>query len=135
MHPVGTIIELKRRLGKGRRCFAFFHPSVPDEPLVFVHVALVKELAGSMPYIKDDTEKMDDETQARAAIFYSISSTQKGLQVSMLVCWLRLSIRCDLHGGLSVLSEYRAWILATFSSKKSQSLSSRTTRSSRSFRR
>jgi malonyl-CoA decarboxylase len=81
VHPVGTIIELKRRLGRGRRCFAFFHPSVPDEPLVFVHIALVKELAGSMPYIKDETEKMDDETDARAAIFYSISSTQKGLQV------------------------------------------------------
>jgi malonyl-CoA decarboxylase len=81
VHPVGTIIELKRRLGKGRRCFAFFHPSVPNEPLVFVHVALVKELAGSMFYIKNETENMDDETQARAAIFYSISSTQKGLQV------------------------------------------------------
>ncbi|GAB9472284.1 hypothetical protein Gpo141_00009465 [Globisporangium polare] len=80
VHPVGTIIELKRRLGKGRRCFAFFHPSVPDEPLVFVHVALVKEIASSMQYIRDETELMDDEHDAKAAIFYSISSTQKGLQ-------------------------------------------------------
>ncbi|KAJ0405983.1 hypothetical protein ATCC90586_000799 [Pythium insidiosum] len=80
VHPVGTIIELKRRLGRGRRCFAFFHPSVPDEPLVFVHVALVKELANSMPYIKHETEHLEDESHAKAAIFYSISSTQKGLQ-------------------------------------------------------
>ncbi|DBA02467.1 TPA: hypothetical protein N0F65_008681 [Lagenidium giganteum] len=80
VHPVGTIIELKRRLGRGRRCFAFFHPSVPDEPLVFVHVALVKELASSMHYIREETEHMTDETKAKAAIFYSISSTQKGLQ-------------------------------------------------------
>ncbi|GLE06320.1 hypothetical protein PINS_up015567 [Pythium insidiosum] len=80
VHPVGTIIELKRRLGRGRRCFAFFHPSVPDEPLVFVHVALVKELADSMPYIKHETEHLEDENHAKAAIFYSISSTQKGLQ-------------------------------------------------------
>ncbi|TMW57372.1 hypothetical protein Poli38472_003297 [Pythium oligandrum] len=80
VHPVGTIIELKRRLGKGRRCFAFFHPSVPDEPLVFVHVALVEELAAGMPYIKEATENLEDESSARAAIFYSISSTQKGLQ-------------------------------------------------------
>uniref|UniRef100_K3X497 Malonyl-CoA decarboxylase C-terminal domain-containing protein n=1 Tax=Globisporangium ultimum (strain ATCC 200006 / CBS 805.95 / DAOM BR144) TaxID=431595 RepID=K3X497_GLOUD len=80
VHPVGTIIELKRRLGKGRRCFAFFHPSVPDEPLVFVHVALVKEIASSMQYIREETETMDDEHDAKAAIFYSISSTQKGLQ-------------------------------------------------------
>ncbi|KAF0700130.1 Aste57867_9318 [Aphanomyces stellatus] len=80
VHPVGTIIELKRRLGHARRCFAFFHPSVPDEPLVFVHVALVKELAASMTYIKEATEHLEDEHDARAAIFYSISSTQPGLQ-------------------------------------------------------
>ena len=56
--------------------------SVPDEPLVFVHVALVKKLADSMNYIKVDTEAMADESEAKAAIFYSISSTQPGLQVS-----------------------------------------------------
>lgn len=54
---------------------------MPDEPLVFVHVALVKEIASSMQYIRDETESMDDEHDAKAAIFYSISSTQKGLQV------------------------------------------------------
>ncbi|KAH9095526.1 hypothetical protein LEN26_017806 [Aphanomyces euteiches] len=80
VHPVGTIIELKRRLGNARRCFAFFHPSIPDEPLVFVHVALVKELAGSMEYIKEETEHLEHEHDAKAAIFYSISSTQPGLQ-------------------------------------------------------
>ncbi|RHY93182.1 hypothetical protein DYB37_000416 [Aphanomyces astaci] len=84
VHPVGTIIELKRRLGRGRRCFAFFHPSVPDEPLVFVHVALVPRLADSMTYIKEATEQLADEREANAAIFYSISSTQPGLQVWLL---------------------------------------------------
>ncbi|RQM11603.1 hypothetical protein B5M09_004789 [Aphanomyces astaci] len=84
VHPVGTIIELKRRLGRGRRCFAFFHPSVPDEPLVFVHVALVPRLADSMTYIKEATEQLADEHEANAAIFYSISSTQPGLQVWLL---------------------------------------------------
>ncbi|EQC42306.1 hypothetical protein SDRG_00045 [Saprolegnia diclina VS20] len=80
VHPVGTIIELKRRLGRGRRCYAFFHPSVPDEPLVFVHVALVPEMATGMGYIKDATEGLEHEHDAHAAIFYSISSTQPGLQ-------------------------------------------------------
>ncbi|CAI5700868.1 unnamed protein product [Peronospora effusa] len=79
VHPVGTISELKRRLGKGRRCFAFFHPSIPDEPLVFVHVALMQELASSMQAIRDETEQLEEASQAKAAIFYSISSTQKGL--------------------------------------------------------
>jgi hypothetical protein len=55
--------------------------SIPDEPLVFVHVALVKNVATSMNYIREETEHLIDETAARVAIFYSISSTQKGLQV------------------------------------------------------
>lgn len=79
VHPVGTIAELKRRLGNGRRCFAFFHPSIPDEPLVFVHVALMKEIASSMQSIREETEQLAEANQAKAAIFYSISSTQKGL--------------------------------------------------------
>lgn len=43
-----SLAELKARLGKGRRCFAFFHPCLPEEPLVFVHVALLPEVAASM---------------------------------------------------------------------------------------
>lgn len=72
--------------------------SIPDEPLVFVHVALVKEIASSMQYIRDETELMHDETQANAAIFYSISSTQKGLQVFKLIvrkyCWGNPRYQC-----------------------------------------
>lgn len=49
---------------------------------MFVHVALVKELATSMQYIRDETEQLEDDSLAEAAIFYSISSTQKGLSVS-----------------------------------------------------
>lgn len=48
VHPVASLSELKARLGEGRRCFGFFHPCLPDEPLVFVHVALLPEVAGSM---------------------------------------------------------------------------------------
>lgn len=43
-----SLAELKARLGKGRRCFAFFHPCLPEEPLVFVHVALLPGVAASM---------------------------------------------------------------------------------------
>lgn len=46
-----SLSDLKARLGKGRRCFAFFHPCLPGEPLVFVHVALLPEVAGSMAEI------------------------------------------------------------------------------------
>lgn len=55
--------------------------SIPNEPLVFVHVALVEGLADSMKYINDSTGSAQNERQADTAIFYSISSTQPGLQV------------------------------------------------------
>ncbi|KAF1336657.1 Malonyl-coa decarboxylase, partial [Globisporangium splendens] len=119
VHPVGTIIELKRRLGKGRRCFAFFHPSVPDEPLVFVHVALVKEIASSMQYIREETETMDDEHDAKAAIFYSISSTQKGLQGVDLGNFLIKEVakalksehtQLDTFATLSPMPQFVAWL-------------------------
>lgn len=53
---------------------------------MFVHVALVKEIATSMQYIRDETEQLEDDSLAEAAIFYSISSTQKGLSVRSTIC-------------------------------------------------
>ncbi|ETW07285.1 hypothetical protein, variant 1 [Aphanomyces invadans] len=122
VHPVGTIIELKRRLGHGRRCFAFFHPSVPDEPLVFVHVALVPELADSMAYIKDATEQLQDEHDANASIFYSISSTQPGLQGvdlgNFLIKQVAKRLQEDLpnisiYSTLSPIPGFTAWLHQT----------------------
>ena len=80
VHPTRRISDLKTRLGSGRRCFAFVHPTLPEEPLVFVHVALVPEIASSLRYIIDKTSSEDCEDYARAAIFWSISNTQLGLQ-------------------------------------------------------
>jgi hypothetical protein len=51
--------------------------------LVFVHVALMQEIASSMQSIRDETEQLAEASHAKAAIFYSISSTQKGLSVGM----------------------------------------------------
>ncbi|ETV68675.1 hypothetical protein, variant [Aphanomyces astaci] len=122
VHPVGTIIELKRRLGRGRRCFAFFHPSVPDEPLVFVHVALVPRLADSMTYIKEATEQLADEHEANAAIFYSISSTQPGLQGvdlgNFLIKQVAKRLQEDLpnisvYSTLSPIPGFTAWLHLT----------------------
>lgn len=55
VHPVRSLSELKHRLGRGRRCFAFFHPCLPGEPLVFVHVALLPEVTGSMEDVRRGT--------------------------------------------------------------------------------
>eukprot|EP01041_Mallomonas_annulata_P000180 gene180-311_t len=49
VHVVRSLSELKRRLHHGRRCYAFFHPSMPTEPLTFIHIALTNVLATSIP--------------------------------------------------------------------------------------
>jgi malonyl-CoA decarboxylase len=84
VHEIKGWDDLQRRLAPDRRCFAFFHPALPGEPLIFVEVALVKGLATSMPpLLSQDVE--EDTARARAqradtAIFYSISNCQDGLR-------------------------------------------------------
>jgi malonyl-CoA decarboxylase len=76
--------DLRRRLAPDRRCFAFFHPALPGEPLIFVEVALVQGLATSMQSLL--SEGVDEEAaraqaaNADTAIFYSISNCQQGLR-------------------------------------------------------
>jgi malonyl-CoA decarboxylase len=86
VHEIQGWDDLRRRLAPDRRCFAFFHPALPGEPLIFVEVALVDGLAAAVqPLLARDGG--EDETAARAraaradtAIFYSISNCQDGLR-------------------------------------------------------
>ena len=80
VHEITGWDDLRRRLDKDRRCFAFFHPALPDEPLIFVEVALVKGLASSVQPLLDLGEKRLEPTKADTAIFYSISNCQEGLR-------------------------------------------------------
>eukprot|EP00611_Tribonema_gayanum_P021817 TRINITY_DN4278_c0_g1_i1.p1 TRINITY_DN4278_c0_g1~~TRINITY_DN4278_c0_g1_i1.p1 ORF type:complete len:494 (+),score=180.61 TRINITY_DN4278_c0_g1_i1:183-1484(+) len=80
VHEIRSLQHLKDRLGHGRRCFAFMHPCMPEEPLVFVHVALLPQLAHSMDDISRGTGHGCNEGAATCAIFYSITSTQRGLK-------------------------------------------------------
>ena len=62
-----------------RRCYAFFHPALVDEPLIFVEVALTESIPGAIaPLLAEDRESVPTE-RARTAVFYSISNTQRGL--------------------------------------------------------
>src|SRR5208283_42632 len=70
---------LKNRLEADRRCFAFFHPRMPDEPLIFVEVALVAGMASDIHALLDETAPIGDPHAADTAIFYSISNCQRGL--------------------------------------------------------
>lgn len=80
VHEIRSWGDLKNRLDSDRRCYAFFHPAMPDEPLIFVEVALVKGLAANVQDLLDENAPAIDAERADTAIFYSISNAQAGLQ-------------------------------------------------------
>ena len=80
VHEIQSWKDLKNRLDSDRRCYAFFHPRMPMEPLIFVEVALVEELTDNVQKLLDETAPVVDSGQANTAIFYSISNTQPGLR-------------------------------------------------------
>jgi malonyl-CoA decarboxylase len=84
VHEIHGWDDLRRRLAPDRRCFAFFHPALPDDPLIFVEVALVEGLAGAVqPLLVQDSDgdaARNRAARADTAIFYSISNCQDGLR-------------------------------------------------------
>jgi len=80
VHEIQSWTDLRDRLDSDRRCYAFFHPRMPDEPLIFVEIALVKDMAGNVHQLLDESAPALDPQGAEAAIFYSISNTQVGLR-------------------------------------------------------
>ncbi|XP_017215188.1 uncharacterized protein LOC108193164 [Daucus carota subsp. sativus] len=78
VHPISNLLDLKRRLGVGRRCFGYLHPTIPGEPLIFIEVALMKNVAQTIQEVLWD-EPPIPEPEATCALFYSISSSQPGL--------------------------------------------------------
>ena len=80
VHEINSWSDLKNRLDSDRRCYAFFHPHMPDDPLIFVQVALVKDMSGDVQQLLDVDAPVYDPAQAEAAVFYSITNTQKGLR-------------------------------------------------------
>ncbi len=79
VHEIASWDDLKNRLDSDRRLFAFFHPNMPDEPLIFVQVALVDGLSDNIQKLLDPTAPIVDTQLADTAIFYSISNAQRGL--------------------------------------------------------
>jgi malonyl-CoA decarboxylase len=80
VHESRSWADLRHRLESDRRCYAFFHPRMPDEPLVFVEVALTNRMVSSIEPLLDESQPVNDPRTADAAMFYSISSTQPGLR-------------------------------------------------------
>ena len=79
VHPIESWNDLKDRLDYDRRYFAYFHPRMPNEPLIFVEVALVNGMAGNVQALLDPAAPVQDPKVADSAIFYSINNAQRGL--------------------------------------------------------
>ncbi len=79
VHPINGWGDLKNRLSSDRRCFAFFHPRMANEPLIIVQVALVNGIADNVQTLLDETAPVIDTATADTAIFYSISNAHEGL--------------------------------------------------------
>ncbi|WP_083095913.1 malonyl-CoA decarboxylase [Pseudophaeobacter leonis] len=107
VHAIDSWEDLRRRLEPAdRRCFAFFHPSMPDEPLIFVEVALSKGTPNSVQaLLAEDRTSMAAE-QADTAVFYSISNCQAGLASISFGNSLIKQVAADLAAELAGLKTF-----------------------------
>src|SRR5271155_3432969 len=119
VHEIRSWTDLKNRLEADRRCFAFFHPRMPDEPLIFVEVALVSGMTGDIHALLDEAAPIGDPHVADTAIFYSISNCQGGLAgisfgdflIKRVVDALATELpRLKVFATLSPIPGFRAWL-------------------------
>jgi malonyl-CoA decarboxylase len=119
VHEIRSWTDLKNRLDSDRRLYAFFHPRMPMEPLIFVEVALTDRLADSVQALLDEHAPVFDARRADTAIFYSISNTQAGLRGVSFGNFLLKRVIDDLQrdfprlrhfATLSPLPGFAAWV-------------------------
>tara|TARA_R110001592_G_scaffold260403_1_gene525000 strand:+ start:113194 stop:114564 length:1371 start_codon:yes stop_codon:yes gene_type:complete len=79
-HSIVSWQDLKNRLDGDRRCYTLFHPRMPEEPLAILHVALTRGIASNVQHLLDVNTPYTDPEEADTAVFYSITSPQKGLR-------------------------------------------------------
>jgi malonyl-CoA decarboxylase len=106
VHRVRNWADMKNRLDPDRRCFAYFHPRMPDEPLIFVEIALVKGLADDVQALLDLGAPLGDPAAADTAIFYSISNCQTGLSGISFGDFLIKRVADRLHAELPQLKTF-----------------------------
>ena len=119
VHAIDSWDDLKNRLDSDRRCYAFFHPAMPNEPLVFVEIALTIGIATELQPLLDARAPDVELDRADTAVFYSISNCQPGLAgvnlgtalIKQVVEALRLDLP-QLHRfvTLSPIPGFRPWV-------------------------
>ncbi|GAV86557.1 MCD domain-containing protein [Cephalotus follicularis] len=125
VHPICNLIDLKRRLGVGRRCFGYLHRSIPGEPLIFIEVALLMNVAQTIQEVLW-VDPPVPECEATCALFYSISSTQPGLAGinlgKFLIKRVITLVKRDMphistFATLSPIPGYMQWLLSKLASQ------------------
>nr|XP_002128636.1 malonyl-CoA decarboxylase, mitochondrial [Ciona intestinalis] len=121
VHQIRSWLDLKHRLGPDRRCYAFFHSSMQREPLVMLHVALTDTISSDITSIVDYSNKqVKSNEQPTTAIFYSISSTQNGLQgIDFGIHLIRKVVEeiskefstVNQFSSLSPIPQFRSWFM------------------------
>ena len=119
VHHIRDWRDLRRRLEADRRCFALFHASLPDEPLVFTELALTSGLSARVQPLLDPDSPVLGPSSSDCAIFYSISSCHEGLRgVPFGNALIRRAIdalteefpRLTTFATLSPVPGFRAWL-------------------------
>lgn len=122
VHEIDGWDDLRRRLAPDRRCFAFFHPQLPEEPLIFVEIALVPEMPGAIAPLIDKKSAPLTQDQFKVATFYSISNCQPGLRGVSMGNFLIKRVAQQLHRELpqiktfvtlSPIPGFAAWLQST----------------------
>jgi len=80
VHAIQGWPDLRRRLQADRRCYAFFHPALPEEPIIFIEVALTRGMSARVQPLLELDSPVADPASANCAIFYSITNCQEGLR-------------------------------------------------------
>jgi malonyl-CoA decarboxylase len=119
VHAIDSWADLKNRLDSDRRCYAFFHPAMPEEPLIFVEIALTAGIATDLAPLLDARAPDLDLERADTAVFYSISNCQPGLAGvnlgTALIKQVVEALRVDLPHlrrfvTLSPIPGFRSWL-------------------------
>jgi malonyl-CoA decarboxylase len=122
VHAIDGWDDLRRRLQPDRRCFAFFHPQLPNEPLIFVEVALLPEIPAVIaPLVDKKAETVEQVSQYKVAAFYSISNCEPGLRGVSMGNFLIKRVAEQLHAEfpslktfvtLSPIPGFMDWVVA-----------------------
>jgi len=106
VHAIKGWPDLQRRLEADRRCFAFFHPALPDEPLIFIEVALTRSMSSRVQPLLDVDAPVGDPAEARCAMFYSITNCQDGLRGISFGNFLIKQVAVELQSELPQLRNF-----------------------------